>query len=228
MNPPIIAITQNRKLADYEEAVRRAGGEPRVVSPDDPVDATLASADGVLLTGGEDVDPSLYGEDRHPTTKDAESGRDAFEIALARRAVERDVPLLAICRGVQVLNVAFGGTLVQDIPSQLGASLEHSVQTPAAIAHDVRITAGSRLWEVLDDAAGDASLCSVNSRHHQSINKVAPGFDVAAVAPDGVIEAIERPEARFCIGVQWHPENFWATGEFDTLFERFVRACGRT
>jgi len=133
--------------------------------------------------------------------------------------------VLAICRGVQVLNVASGGTLVQDIPSAVTSDLEHSIDVPKdQIAHDVRVTDGTRLAEALGPGAR-FDTCSVNSRHHQSVGRVAPQFVVSAVSPDGVIEAIERPGAQFCVGVQWHPENFWRTGEFDGLFDAFVDAA---
>jgi putative glutamine amidotransferase len=124
-----------------------------------------------------------------------------------------------------VLNVASGGTLVQDIPSAISSELEHSIDVPKdQIAHDVRVTEGTRLAEALGPGTR-LDTCSVNSRHHQSVGRVAPRFVVSAVSPDGVIEAIERPDAQFCVGVQWHPENFWRTGEFDGLFGAFVDAA---
>ena len=186
----------------------------------------LSELDGVLLTGGGDVDPVLYGEDRHPTVEDAEPGRDEFEIDLARRAVEADLPLLAICRGAQVLNVASGGTLVQDIPSAVRSDLRHTIQEPKnAVAHDVTVTPGSRLEQALGPAVDAAHACRVNSRHHQSVARLGSGLTASATAPDGIIEAIERAGAAFCVGVQWHPENFWRSGEFAPLFEAFVTAA---
>jgi putative glutamine amidotransferase len=182
--------------------------------------------DGVLLTGGGDVDPVFYGEERHPTSYDAEPGRDEFEIDLARRAVAKDLPLLAICRGSQVLNVAAGGTLVQDIPSAVTTELTHSVDVPKdGVAHEVRVTPNSRLHAALGAAVDAACTCRVNSRHHQSVGRLGSGLIATAVASDGVIEAIEAPAARFCVGVQWHPENFWRTGQFRGLFDAFVAAA---
>ena len=176
---------------------------------------------GLLLTGGGDVDPALYGEDRHPATDDAEPGRDEFEIDLARRAMDADLPVLAICRGAQVLNVAAGGTLVQDIPSEVRSELAHRIPEPKdAVAHGVRVTSGSQL-----DRAMNGRVERVNSRHHQSIARLGPGLVASATAPDGVVEAIERESATWCVGVQWHPENFWRTGEFAPLFESFVAAA---
>ncbi len=211
-------------MDDYVESVVRAGGDPIVLeTTDDPI-ATLGKVDGLLLTGGADVDPALYGQPLHPTTEvDAE--RDSFEIPLSQRALARNVPLLAICRGIQVLNVAAGGSLVQDIPSQVDTPLNHSVQQPKeAIAHQIAVAYGSRLATALGASPNEAPR-SVNSRHHQSVSTVAPAFVVSAVSSDGVIEAIEDPAAPFCVGVQWHPENFWRTGEFAPLFEAFVEAA---
>ncbi|HEX4914695.1 MAG TPA: gamma-glutamyl-gamma-aminobutyrate hydrolase family protein, partial [Vicinamibacterales bacterium] len=125
---PLIAIGQNRKMEDYFESIRRAGGDPiEVAVGSESPDHLLARVDGLLLTGGGDVDPALYGEARHATFEAAETGRDEYEIALARAAVAKGIPLLAICRGMQVLNVAMGGTLFQDIPSQVTGALQHSV-----------------------------------------------------------------------------------------------------
>lgn len=224
---PLIAIAQNRRMADYVESVRRAGGEPvEVTLAAEAPEHILARVDGLMLTGGGDVDPTLYGETPHGTFDAAEAGRDAFEVALSRAAVTRAIPFLAICRGMQVLNVAMGGTLIQDIPSQVPGALPHSVPEPRfAIAHEVWVAKGSKLSALLADHMEDGETCHVNSRHHQSVQKAAPGFDVTATSPDGVIEAMEMPSAAFCIAVQWHPENFWRTGEFRSLFEGLVQAA---
>lgn len=223
----LIAIGQNRKMEDYLESIRRAGGEPiEVVVGGEAPEQIVARVDGVMLTGGGDVDPTLYGEAPHATFEAAESGRDAFEIALAKAAVARGLPLLAICRGMQVLNVAMGGTLIQDIPSQVPGALHHSVPQPrAGSAHEVWIAKGSKLQAMLKDHTEDGETCHVNSRHHQSVKQVANGFEVTATSPDGVIEAMEKPDAAFCVAVQWHPENFWRTGEFRELFEGLVQAA---
>jgi len=223
---PIIAITACSKLHDYEESVRRAGGEPRVVEPSTgTLDEVMTAVDGVLLTGGGDVSPALYGEDRHATFDAAENGRDAFEIELARRACADNVPLLAICRGIQVLNVARGGTLVQDIPDQVPGAMVHTIREPSfAIAHDVWIASGTLLERLMRERL-ESDTCPVNSRHHQAVKAVGEGLLVSATAPDGVIEAVEDPSRRFCLGVQWHPENFYRTGEFRALFEGFIEAA---
>jgi putative glutamine amidotransferase len=224
---PLIAIGQNRKMEDYLESVRRAGGEPvEVLVGGEAPEQILARVDGLVLTGGGDVDPKLYGEARHDTFQPAETGRDDFEIALARAAVVKGIPLLAICRGMQVLNVAMGGTLFQDIPSQVTGALEHSVPQPrAGSAHEVWVAKGSQLSTLLADHMEDGETCHVNSRHHQSVKDAAKGFDVTATSPDGVVEAMEKTGAPFCVAVQWHPENFWRTGEFRELFEGLVKAA---
>jgi putative glutamine amidotransferase len=223
---PVIGVTRCSKLDDYLASVEQSGARARVLEVSESPRALVETLDGVLLTGGGDVDPVLYGEDRHPSVEDAEPGRDEFEIDLARRAIAADLPLLAICRGAQVLNVATGGTLVQDIPSAVTTELSHSVQVPKdCIAHPIHITQGSRLHNALGAAVDAACSCRVNSRHHQSVGKLGQDLVVSAVADDGVVEAIEAPNATFCVGVQWHPENFWRTGEFRPLFDAFVQAA---
>jgi len=224
---PLIAIAWCSKLPDYEASVRRAGGEVRVVDPSGPRPADIiGSVDGLVLTGGGDVQPSLYGATAHPTIELAEAGRDEYEIELVRLATEADLPVLAICRGLQVLNVARGGTLVQDIPDQVGTAVIHRVPRPRdSPAHEISISRGSLLERVLNESTHRTDTRGVNSRHHQAVKAIGADLIVTATAPDGVVEAAEDPSRRFLIGVQWHPENFWRTGEFQTLFDAFVRAC---
>ena len=224
---PVIAIAPCSKLPDYEESVRRAGGDVRLLDPaaDSPANV-IESVQGLLLTGGGDVRPDLYGAVTHPAFDPAEPGRDEYEMALVRLAMENDVPIFAICRGVQLLNVARGGTLIQHIPDEVGTSVEHRIKEPRfAIAHDVWLTPDSLLERTMRERLEDADSCAVNSRHHQAPKELGERLVATATAPDGVIEAIEDPGRRFCLGVQWHPENFWRTGEFRTLFEGFVEAC---
>ncbi|MGD9906631.1 MAG: gamma-glutamyl-gamma-aminobutyrate hydrolase family protein [Vicinamibacterales bacterium] len=223
---PTIAIAPCRQMTDYVESIRRAGADVLELSPGDAPDAVVTRVDGVLLPGGGDVDPALYGANAHPTYVAAEPGRDAYDIALVRAAMAADLPVLAICRGMQVLNVACGGDLVQDIPSEVNGALVHTVAEPRyALAHEVWIAPTSRLAALMHDELEDGESCQVNSRHHQAVRHLGDGLEVTATAPDGVIEALERPAARFCLGVQWHPENFWRTGEFRPLFEGFVEAA---
>jgi putative glutamine amidotransferase len=220
---PTIALSPCRQMSDYLESVRRAGATPlELTLADDPA-AIAATADGLLLTGGGDVDPALYGA----TYSAAEPGRDAFEIALVRAVLDAGKPVFAICRGMQVLNVALGGDLVQDIPTEVNGAVHHDVREPRyALAHEVWTTQGSRFSTLMREKLVDGESCQVNSRHHQAVKHLGTDLEVVATAPDGVIEAVERPGA-FCLGVQWHPENFWRTGEFRPLFEGFVDACRR-
>ena len=221
---PVIGITPCQQLPDYVESIRRAGGEPCVLQLN--AAPSLKELDGVLLTGGGDIAPSYYHESPHPKANPPDPTRDAFEVELAKLALEKDLPTLGVCRGLQVLNVTAGGTLIQDIPSEVNQALPHDVSKPLyAMAHDIWVATGSTLSKLMQEQLGDGEVLQVNSRHHQAIKQTAHGFDVSATAPDGVIEAIERPGSRFCLAVQWHPENFWRTGEFRALFEEFVRAC---
>jgi putative glutamine amidotransferase len=220
--PVVVAITPCKKPRDYDAAIRRTGATPRALALEEAAATVLEGVDGLLLTGGDDVDPALYGETPHPTYDVSEPGRDAFEIDLVRRALAADIPILAVCRGLQVLNVALGGSLIQDIPSEPGPVLQHDVAaSPTTLAHTIAITPGSRLASLV----GPDETRGVNSRHHQSVRAVGQGLLVTATSPDGIIEGAEVPSARFCVGVQWHPENFHSTGEFSGLFEGFVAAC---
>ena len=184
-----------------------------------------------LLTGGGDIEAHHYGAAPSPLLTDVEPARDEFELALVKEARKRDLPIFAICRGIQVLNVAFGGTLIQDIPTEQTGPQEHNLKVPPnqpfSRAHEIWIEKDSLLAELMRErlADADSDAMDVNSRHHQAVKDVATGFKVTATAPDGIVEAIEDPSARFCLGVQWHPENFWRTGEFRPLFEGFLTAA---
>ncbi len=225
----VVGITSCRKLEDYRQSVLHVSGEVRILDLSMTVAEALADVDGLLLTGGGDLAPERYGQPRHATVVDVDEERDRFELALVAEARQRDLPLFAICRGIQVLNVACGGTLIQDIPSELPAPLDHNFTVPPhqafSHAHEVWIEKDSLLASLMRERLADADSCDVNSRHHQAVKEVAPGFKASATAPDGVIEAMEDPAATFCIGVQWHPENFWRTGEFRALFEGFLNAA---
>ena len=231
MNVPVrIVLVHKPGPNDYVESFRAIGVEPVVVHWDGRPAAALDGASGLLLSGGADIDPHLYREAPHPAYQRAEDGRDAFEVELIRLALERDLPTLAICRGMQVLNVVCGGTLWQDLPSQRPSDVAHRVPFPRDDrTHVVDLAPGSHVRALLAQSASadDAATIAVNSRHHQAVRHTAPDLLVTATAPDGVIEAIERPPSRFCVGVQWHPENFWRSGEFLPLFRALVDHAGQ-
>jgi putative glutamine amidotransferase len=215
-----------RLREDYVRAVESAGGLPLVLAPGRPQDVgdLLDHVGALVLTGGADIDPTLYGEERRPEVKAVFPDRDAFELALCREALRRDLPLLAICRGHQVLNVATGGTLVQDIPSQIpGAGAHESDAERWQTCHEVEILPETRLREILG-----TERVAVNSFHHQSVKQLGRELVLSARSPDGVVEGIEMPRQsrRFVLGVQWHPESFWDhTPHFQPLFEALVRAA---
>ena len=203
--------------ADYVHAVERAGGRPLLVPPSrEGVEETLDALDGVVFSGGSDIDPELYGHEPHPETKDVARLRDDAELALLEAALARDMPVLAICRGSQVLNVAHGGDLVQHLPDTLGH--ERHKHTPGAFGdHEVAIEEGTRLRELIGDRV------PVKSHHHQGIGSVGEGLRVSAHADDGSPEAVELPGRRFALGVLWHPE----AGEDMKLFEALVEESAR-
>jgi putative glutamine amidotransferase len=193
--------------AGYLDAIARAGGLALLVTPDpelvDRPDDLLERVDGLVLSGGNDIDPGAYGAEPHPATKGATPERDAFEIALVRRAAELDMPVLGVCRGMQVLNVAFGGTLIQHLPDTFGHEDHRRVQGSFDHAdHDVRLTPES----LAAQAAGEL-LHSTKSHHHQGVDAIGEGLVVTGTSTlDDLVEAIELPDRRFVLGVQWHPE----------------------
>lgn len=210
--------------SDYFRAVQDAGGIPMLLpllESGQEASDVLDRVDGLLLSGGVDMDPVHFGEDPHQRLGSISPERDASELALIREALRRDMPVLGICRGHQVLAVAAGGTLIQDLPAQLPGTLKHQQEAPRwHPSHSVTARPGTRTAELLGTAF------RVNSFHHQAVRSVPADWVVSAVAPDGVIEAIEHPGSRFVLSVQWHPESF--TGRhyhFKGLFEAFLAAC---
>jgi len=191
----------------YVNAVRQAGGLALLTTPERQLvqepDELLERVDGLLLSGGHDMDPGCYGAERHEATNNVDALRDAFEIALTRRAVQRNMPVLGICRGIQVLNVAFGGTLHQHLPDRVGH--EDHRRVPGSFDgadHDVRLTPGS-----LAALAAGELLHATKSHHHQGVDRIGEGLVITGTSTmDGLTEAIELPERRFVLGVQWHPE----------------------
>lgn len=205
---PRIGITTDKSydIGEYERAVTAAGGEPVRLLPS--AERSLDGLDGIVFSGGDDIDPARYGAIAHPQTQLADPQRDAYELALMRAAFEGGMPTLAICRGLQVANVALGGALHQHVPDAYGTAVPHNPQVDGTTfrglidAHCVAIVPGSRLAAI----AGAAVV--TGSRHHQSVDRVAEPLRVVGRAPDGVVEALEAPEARsFWLAVQWHPES---------------------
>lgn len=220
MKAPLIGVGLALTVGEYPErayvnlaylrAIEQAGGVPVPLAPGlEPatLEALWQHVDGLLLTGGWDVDPARYGQARHPKTENVSATRDAIEVGLVGRALDERVPFFGICRGLQVLNVALGGSLVQDIADDVDTNLAHSQKEPRDVAtHEVRVAAGSRLNTIVG-----AHELSVNSMHHQAIGRVGDGLREVAWATDGVVEGVElgdvRDETRFVVAVQWHPEE---------------------
>ena len=197
---------------DYVRSVEAAGGRALLVPPSaDAIEETLDALDGLVLSGGADVDPDSYGADAHPETSGTRPERDAGELALLQAALARDMPVLAVCRGFQIMNVARGGDLVQHLPEVVGHE-QHRAVKGVFSDHEVRIDDDSRLGSVLDGRA------PVKSHHHQGVGNVGEGLREVAWADDGTVEGLEDPERRFALGVLWHPE----AGEDRRLFEALV------
>jgi putative glutamine amidotransferase len=211
----------------YTMAVEAACGLPVVMPPmhDEAVGSLLDRLSGVVLSGGPDIDPGTYGGRYHPQLGPTEPDLDHFELQIVHGALDRGMPLLAICRGAQVLNVALGGDLYQHLPEDPGGAVEHRKRTADAAdtAHDVRVEPRT----VLAGALHRDGACHVNSFHHQAAHRLGQGLVPAARAPDGVVEAIELPDRAFAVGVQWHAEAMTDRPEQLSLFEAFVVAAGR-
>jgi putative glutamine amidotransferase len=240
---PLIGITCSRQIGgawgaydtghpmdyafdDYSRAVLRCGGAPVLIptaQDNRSLSAVLDRMDGILLTGGPDVHPRFYGEAPLPRLGDLDEELDRAELAVTRAVLERDMPLFAVCRGIQVLNVALGGTLIQDIATQVEDAINHVQLAPKQVTtHEVRLEPGSMLAGILN-----RRTLQVNGKHHQAVKGVAPGLDVVARASDGVIEALECPERTFVLAVQWHPEGTWRVdAPSRKLFQALVRASG--
>lgn len=237
MTLPVVALTATTKMIDglprvrlneaYVHAVRAAGLVPLVVPPIEPdaADSIMGAVRGLVLTGGEDVDPALYHAERGPRTQPPHDLRDRCEIALLRRAHELRMPTLAICRGIQVANVALGGTLVQDIATECAGALRHDRADERAMrVHEVVVERDSRLA----DAVGGTRI-EVNSSHHQALGRIADGLRVTARAPDRIVEGAEwTGDDWWMLGVQWHPEELVRdAAEWDRgLFKAFAREVG--
>src|ERR1044071_3703486 len=203
----------------YVDALRRAGAVP-VLIPPQPENAAdvVDDLDGLLLAGGDDCDPAAYGEPRHPTVEPMDARRQANDLALAKLAREKGLPTLGICLGVQVMNVAAGGTLIQHIESDI----DHASEPSDRHRHEVTLDSATKLASIL----GDGHM-NVNSSHHQAIKDVGRGLRVTAHAPDGIVEGLEDPRHRFYVGVQWHPEDMPKDDSATKIFRAFVEAARR-
>ncbi|HNW04769.1 MAG TPA: gamma-glutamyl-gamma-aminobutyrate hydrolase family protein [Oscillospiraceae bacterium] len=234
MKKPLIGITtlvdEEREsywmLPLYTEAVAKSGGVPVILPPlagADEAAPAVRALDGLLFTGGEDIDPSYYGEEPRPEIGNISAKRDVSEFLLMKEAVAAGKPVFCICRGFQLLNVFFGGTLYQDLPSQYDSVIRHRQEKPYdEPAHAVSVAEGSPLSRI----AG-AEGFGVNSRHHQAVKDLGRGLFAMAISEDGLVESAFAPGRPFVMGVQWHPEHMFARDEVSRkLFSAFIEACG--
>lgn len=236
MPQPLIGITCKQAVINtgeypstaqsdkYIEALIKAGALPVLIPnllPETNLEALRARLDGILFTGGPDVDPALFNGEPHPSVYGVYAERDRTEINLVKRAAQTGQPFLGICRGIQVINVALGGTLYTHISAFLPDSLHHADNRAGDRVHEVRIQPGSRLEKIIG-----SSTIPTNSMHHQGIETVAPGLQAVAWTSDGLVEGVELPGHPFGLGVQWHPEWLVKYPEMLNLFKALVRAAG--
>jgi putative glutamine amidotransferase len=226
---PIIGITflsnsVTGTSKNYIRAIEEFGGMPRILYPGVP-DSEFADIDGLLLTGGGDIHPDNFDQAWHPSLKYVNEARDELELPLCREKIQADIPVFGICRGIQVMSVAMGGSLYQDVPSQIKDPLTHPAKGHEQDSqHEIEIEHGSRLSEIVGK-----SVDEVNSAHHQAVDEIGEGFDITARSEDDVIEAMENPSKKFVLGVQYHPERMIQTAAFREhrrkLFEAFIGAA---
>lgn len=232
--PPLIGITTYARDEDkrfslpaaYVDAVRRAGGIPVLLPPGEPeAGHLLERIDGLIFAGGGDIDPAWYAGSRHEAVYNVDAERDRGEIELVRQVMRSQMPVLGICRGTQVINVALGGDLIEHLPDEVGEAVSHRLPPRRPTEHPVRLEPGTKLAAILGDPLGQTEITPA-SWHHQAVRRPAPGLSVAARAPDGVIEALEMPAHPWLIAVQWHPE---LTGDDvqHRLFVNLVKAATR-
>lgn len=208
----------------YWNAILDAGGMPYFVAPaekEEDIKQIIRDFDGFFFTGGDDLDPACYGEEKLPCCGDICSRRDRFELTLARLLSGEDKPVFAVCKGIQVLNVALGGSLYQDVQAQNAANMAHNKVPAAETAHFVAIQPNTLLAQIIPE-----QIHWVNSRHHQNVKSPAPAVQICAYSSDGLIESICLPDKTFFLGVQWHPEFLYRTNREEfALFQRFVSSC---
>ena len=245
MPRPVIGITCSRSVGGrwsdydlghfiefafdaYSQAVLNCGGAPLLIpisQSKSSLAAICAQLDGLIFSGGPDINPRFYKDEPHQGLKDVDENQDEMELELSRQALAADVPILGICRGLQLLNVAMGGTLYQDIALQVPKACNHSPRANrGTVTHKVRIEPNTRLQETLQRPS-----LWVNSKHHQAVKAPAPGLVISAVASDGIIEALEDPNRPFLLGVQWHPEGLWEKdAAARKLFKALIAAAGKS
>jgi putative glutamine amidotransferase len=245
MPRPVIGITCSRSVGGrwsdydlghfiefafdaYSQAVLNCGGAPLLIpisQSKSSLSAICGRLDGLIFSGGPDINPRFYKNEPHHGLMDVDENQDEMELELSRQALAADVPILGICRGLQLLNVAMGGTLYQDIALQVPKACNHSPRANrGTVTHKVRIEPNTRLQETLQRAS-----LWVNSKHHQAVKSPAPGLVISAVASDGIIEALEDPNRPFLLGVQWHPEGLWEkNAAARKLFKALIAAAGKS
>ena len=226
---PIIGITFTSNIIrgtskNYIHAIEDYGGIPRILYPG-VSDSEFADINGLLLTGGGDIHPDNFDQEWHPSLKYVDEARDELELPLCQEVIGTDLPVFGICRGIQIMSVAMGGSLYQDVPSQFDDPLTHPAKSYGDDSqHTIEITPNSRLSKIVNKSADE-----VNSAHHQAVDEIGEGFIVTAKSSDGVVEAMENPSKKFVLGVQYHPERMLATLEFREhrrkLFEAFIAAA---
>lgn len=225
--PPLVDVERESywMLPGYMDGIRLAKGLPvmfPLTTNESEINQLVDAVDGILLPGGPDVDPALYGEQPIPAASESLPNRDTMELTLLHQALRQHKPVLGICKGIQLVNVAFGGTLYQDLPSQRPTHVNHCMTPPYdRTVHTVDIVEGTPLAQTL----GAGSL-AVNSYHHQAICNLAPCLEAMAYSEDGLVEAVRKPDETFLWAVQWHPELMYRTDEASRqLFRAFVQAC---
>ncbi|MDD4690222.1 MAG: gamma-glutamyl-gamma-aminobutyrate hydrolase family protein [Eubacteriales bacterium] len=233
---PIIGVTPlfegNMDLykiqASYMDSVLCAGGVPVILpitSDDSVIENIINVCDGILVTGGHDIEPELYGEQIMDGCDELCPERDALDFRLTLMAINVDKPMLAVCRGMHMVNVVMGGTLYQDIPTQISTDIEHNMPVVSDdVIHEVRIERGTPLMDILKE-----ENIMVNSYHNQCVKKIGSGLEVSAVCPDGIIEGIFMPDKRYIHGLQWHPEKLAQNDKYSQrIIESFVKACSNS
>lgn len=203
---PIIGIPECYKFENYKYAIEEHESRvKKLIRNEQTTEEFIDGIHGLLLPGGGDIDPKNFGEKRHPKVKFVDEERDEFEFSLFREAIEKDIPVFGVCRGIQIMNVAMGGSLYQDIPTEVGEHLTYKIPEKSDDPwHKIKIQPDSRLNKITHE-----SITEVTSSHHQAVNRIGEGFEVAAQSKDGIVEAMEDPSKEFVIGVQYHPERMW-------------------